>query len=153
MDRKLNPLIKVIHGTLAIPAAYDLMQRAVGGVRLNSRFGIEGLSLGKNFGIQQVIDVGCGPKPANYRNFIINNWEYLGMDFDGKYVDRAKRFVEQENLIFQRDVTEPWNLNQNFPRPTLVILAGLYHHLSDDQLEGLFSQILNNCTKDSYIYS
>ena len=82
--------------------------------------------------VQHVLDVGCGPgtNAAHFRNV-----DYLGVDINPKYIERARRKYQREFQI--ADVTTyPFAGKFDF-----VLMNSLLHHLDDVGVERLLGGV------------
>ena len=89
----------------------------------------------------KVLDVGCGP---GSRSHYFTDSRYLGIDLSAKYIKTAnERYEEYENINFlQADVNTFFSEeNEATEKFDLVILCGILHHLSDDEIENMLSRL------------
>ena len=82
--------------------------------------------------VQRILDVGCGPgtNAAHFRGL-----DYLGLDLNPKYIDRARRKFDSEFKV--ADVTT-YAFDRKFD---FVLMNSLLHHLNDGEVERLLSAI------------
>jgi SAM-dependent methyltransferase len=86
----------------------------------------------------RVLDLGCGF--GDYAPFFAERCAYLGIDHNASYIATARRLNEGLNVKFLvADVADPVVI-ENGPYD-LVMLSGVLHHLADEQVESLASQI------------
>ena len=84
-----------------------------------------------------IVDVGCGTGDA--LRYLSNFKAYYGFDIDARAIESARsRTVGRPEVTFEaRQVTAE---DLASLQPSLVILAGLLHHLDDEQAVGLLEQ-------------
>src|SRR5437764_2089726 len=82
--------------------------------------------------VQRILDVGCGPG-TNAAHF--GGLDYLGLDLNPKYIDRARRKFDSEFKV--ADVTT-YAFDRKFD---FVLMNSLLHHLNDGEVERLLSTI------------
>jgi SAM-dependent methyltransferase len=106
---------------------------AVGGLDLSPFY--RGLSTGAD---SVIVDVGCGTGDA--LRYVDRFSEYVGLDTDAIAIGFAKkRYEQQRNVSFEcRELVAD---DVKRIAPTHVIMAGLLHHLSDDDALALLSSI------------
>lgn len=145
----MNLLLKTGYKMLEISACYDFFQSVVG-----SNAYIHGV-LGKTFSdpnIRSVIDLGCGT--GSKTPFLNSKMKYLGVDVSEKYISRAnKRESDAERTYIVSDLSVPGWLPTEHMDPPIVLAMGIFHHLSDQQLESLLSQLQQNVPIGSKITS
>ncbi|HEY0294150.1 MAG TPA: class I SAM-dependent methyltransferase [Bordetella sp.] len=85
-----------------------------------------------------VVDVGCGTGDA--LNYLKSFKEYLGFDVDEVATSYAsKRFASVANASFHARLFQTEDVEKI--QPTRVVLAGLLHHLTDEQAMDLLSML------------
>jgi len=78
---------------------------------------------------QRVLDIGCGTGDA--LNYLSGYTRYVGADTDAVAIEAAKqRHGARPNTEFRCGLLTPEEVQEL--RPTVVVLAGLLHHLSDE---------------------
>jgi SAM-dependent methyltransferase len=89
---------------------------------------------------EAVLDVGCGT--GEYSR-LLNYRRYLGVDFNDRYIQSAsQRFGNDDRVRFlSMDVADVPKLNLNFDAAFCV---GVTHHLSDDELRKLVTDVLRS---------
>ena len=85
---------------------------------------------------QRVLDIGCGPSVIlDY----LTNVQYTGIDMSEKYINNAKEKYGDRATFYCTSVDELPHLDdRKFDR---VLLLGVQHHLSNDQLNLLMKSI------------
>ena len=84
-----------------------------------------------------VLDVGCGT--GDIINFLPGNIKYLGLDLSQKYIEAAKKKHSDKGMFFQSSVAD-FDYSK-IGKPDVVILIGVLHHLNDDEVKQVFSEI------------
>src|SRR5262249_44672894 len=119
---------------LGTPFVYNhLRPLALGGIDMSPLY--QRLSAGRN---AVVLDIGCGTGDAlRYLNEVE---QYVGLDTDEVAIAFAKeRFCLRSEVRFEcRRITADDVARLN---PTHVVMAGLLHHLTDDEALALFGNI------------
>lgn len=88
-----------------------------------------------------VVDVGCGTGDA--LNYLESFSSYWGFDIDEIAVSYAKeRFADKKNVTFQKRLLGANEIDQI--KPTRVVLAGLLHHITDQEVLDLFSKLASS---------
>jgi predicted TPR repeat methyltransferase len=134
----VNPIVRVAHKVLENGVCYDLFQSAVGATKTR-QFLIDAISVWEN--PKHIIDLGCGtgfsiPK-LTYTD------TYFGVDFSEKYLNLAKRIpTSMQTSFLQADLGDPfWSKGLSFTKPQVVMAMGLFHHLSNPNMEILFATL------------
>ncbi|MGX9431741.1 MULTISPECIES: class I SAM-dependent methyltransferase [Bradyrhizobium] len=114
---------------LKSPAMYQLFQEAGGffGARVNAIR--DYLSLRPNM---RIIDIGCGP--GYILRHLPRDIDYIGFDIDQSYIEHATKTFGHQGRFYCRyfDATAA----KEFAGVDLVMMNGVLHHISDDELEG-----------------
>jgi len=114
---------------LGMPWVYDrLRPLAVGGFDLSTVFGWLEASAD-----DVVLDVGCGTGFA--LEHLSTYKEYHGFDPDERAIEKARSTHSRPNTHLNARLMTPADVESL--RPTKVLLLGLMHHLSDDEVREL----------------
>lgn len=118
--------MRIYRAILGLPFVYDRVRPfVVGGIDLSplySRLGADGSAV--------VLDIGCGTGDA--LNHLRDYSRYVGFDIDEAAVRTARRcFGARPHTRFERRPCSKADVESI--SPTHVVLAGLLHHLSDEQ--------------------
>jgi SAM-dependent methyltransferase len=119
---------------LARPFVYDRVRPwVVGGVDMSPVY--ERLDAGSD---DVVLDVGCGTGDA--LRYLRSFREYHGFDVDAAAIERAReRAAGRQDVHYEaRELTEA---DLAAVEPTLVVLAGLLHHLDDSRVLALLTML------------
>jgi SAM-dependent methyltransferase len=117
---------------LAIPWVYDTLRPLAAG-------GIDFASLASFCAAtpeDRIFDLGCGTGQ------ILPHLEfqaYLGVDLDASALDRASRHAAPNIRFIEGDGWDRLYLELN---PTLVLMVGVVHHLSDDAFRAIAGRLL-----------
>jgi SAM-dependent methyltransferase len=122
-------VLDAIKGLLGHVPLYVALQRGVGADRLRYRC-LDELDLQPG---QVVLDVGCGP--AYYFERLPRGVRYFGFDTSERYIEYAKR-KWGDRADFRTEIFSEEHLDE-LPPVDSVMLLGLLHHLSDEQVRGL----------------
>ena len=117
---------------LGNPFVYNTIRPlVVGGIDLSTLYGALDISA------QDIIlDVGCGTGDA--LTYLDGFGQYWGFDIDEVAITCARnRFGKKPDVVFQTKLLETSDVDRI--KPTRVVLAGLLHHLDDQEVIGLFS--------------
>jgi SAM-dependent methyltransferase len=114
------------------PFVYDVIRPlAVGGVNLSPLYDqIRGPDA-------VILDVGCGTGSA--LRYLRQFRSYVGMDTDPVAIEHARSRHASSRVSFSTQICAPEDVRR--VQPTDVVLAGVLHHLSDEQAIGLLSAL------------
>ena len=130
-------MFQSIRSVLAIPAAYNLWWRAVGGPAWAKV--LVGQYIQPRAGAR-ILEIGCGPGTiAGY----LPDSEYVGFDMSSKYIEIARKRFPQAQFICERVSQFSLSKQQSFDA---VLALGVVHHLDDQEARQLF-QIAYNALK------
>lgn len=115
---------------LAFPFLYESFTGLLGGSKARSIYAKEYIQATSG---NRVLDIGCGPGDiVEYMPSI----DYVGFDFNQKYIDSAVRNYKGRGLFFCGKVGE---MSVDNPGSFDIALAtGVLHHLSDNEALELF---------------
>ena len=145
-----NRLVKIGHKVLALPICYDLFQTAVGSVRFRSNFVSENIS---RFKVENVLDLGCGT--ASTSKLLPENISYIGLDTSSKYLEKAsKRTANRDSKLILTDIADrAWTQSAGKLDTALGLALGIYHHISDQQLEETIHNVASVLSPGSKLVS
>lgn len=116
---------------LAVPWVYDVARSvAVGGIDLGATARFCAVSA-----TDRVLDLGCGT--AKLLEFL-RCARYLGVDLDRRALARASRHAT-DSIRFHHG--EAWEAAGRELQPTVVLMIGLVHHLSDVQFRAMVDRL------------
>jgi len=119
---KISNLIKK---PLNNPIVYSLVMKIIGSGNNKTVFVNEYVRPSKG---DKILDFGCGP--ANILDFMPQDVEYTGVDFNEKYIESARQKYGSRGKFIVADVSEG-NENPFAGQFDVVLAHGLIHHLSD----------------------
>jgi cyclopropane fatty-acyl-phospholipid synthase-like methyltransferase len=122
-------MFQYIRSVLAIPAAYNLWWRAVGGPAWAKV--LVGQYVQPRAGAR-ILEIGCGPGTiAGY----LPDSEYVGFDMSSKYIEMARKRFPQAQFVCERVSQFSLAKQQSFDA---VLALGIVHHLDDQEARQLF---------------
>jgi 2-polyprenyl-3-methyl-5-hydroxy-6-metoxy-1,4-benzoquinol methylase len=124
----------MIKNILNFPLAYKLSQK----IFLADNFRKKILQKHFKENVGRILDIGCGPGNM-VENLSFN--EYFGFDTDLNYIEYAKK--KYKNCKF---FCETFSINsiKKINKVDVVLLFGLLHHLSDEEVSELISTIIHS---------
>jgi cyclopropane fatty-acyl-phospholipid synthase-like methyltransferase len=130
-------MFQSIRSVLAIPAAYNLWWKVVGGPAWAKV--LVGQYIQPRVGAR-ILEIGCGPGTiAGY----LPDSEYVGLDVSSKYIEMARKRFPRAQFVCQRVSQFSLAKQQSFDA---VLALGIVHHL-DDQEAGQLFQIAYDALK------
>jgi len=123
---------KGIYKILNIPIVYRFIQRLFYHPRTDSYFH-------KLIGVteeKKILDVGCGPGDNALR---FPNSEYVGIDISQEYIDNANNRFGMLGRFYCVSVDEIEKTD--ITKIDIVIIRGVLHHLSDEQISGVLEKL------------
>jgi cyclopropane fatty-acyl-phospholipid synthase-like methyltransferase len=130
-------MFQFIRSVLAIPAAYNLWWKVVGGPAWAKV--LVGQYIQPRVGAR-ILEIGCGPGTiAGY----LPDSEYVGLDVSSKYIEMARKRFPRAQFVCQRVSQFSLAKQQGFDA---VLALGIVHHL-DDQEAGQLFQIAYDALK------
>lgn len=142
-----NRVVALGHIALQNQVAYDSYQLCVGGVRYRNRL-INQLSLD---GKSNFVDLGCGTGVIS--TLLPSDINYFGIDQSQKYLKKAS-LRKPDGKFSHSDVCDPkWVDDLNISKNTVVSALGLFHHLSNEQIEQLLLNLKRFLTSEDTIFS
>jgi predicted TPR repeat methyltransferase len=142
-----NRLVALGHMALQNQVAYDSYQFCVGGVRYRNKL-INELSLD---GMTNFVDLGCGTGVIS--TLLPLDVKYFGIDQSQKYLKKAS-LRKPDGRFSHSDVCDPkWVDDLNISKSSVVSALGLFHHLSDEQIKLLLSNLKRFLTPEDTIFS
>jgi cyclopropane fatty-acyl-phospholipid synthase-like methyltransferase len=130
-------MFQSIRSVLAIPAAYNLWWKVVGGPAWAKV--LVGQYIQPRVGAR-ILEIGCGPGTiAGY----LPDSEYVGLDVSSRYIEMARKRFPRAQFVCQRVSQFSLAKQQSFDA---VLALGIVHHL-DDQEAGQLFQIAYDALK------
>ena len=148
MDNRPNGIVRVAHALLANKYAYASYQFCVGGTRYRDKL-VKANVL--KFTPTQVVDMGCGP--GNSLNAIPQSTTFIGIDLSTEYLELALKNRATSTLIHGDVVDSEWMESFEHKAESLYFAMGLFHHLSDEQLFKMFSNLYRYFPSAAKIFS
>jgi cyclopropane fatty-acyl-phospholipid synthase-like methyltransferase len=122
-------MLQSIRSVLAIPAAYNLWWKVVGGPAWAKVLVSEYVQ--PRVGAR-ILEIGCGPGMiARY----LPRAEYVGFDISSKYIEMARKRFPQAQFVCERVSQFSLAKQQSFDA---VLALGIVHHLDDQEAMQLF---------------
>ena len=129
MSQKTTGVYKI----LSLFFFYRFIQKIMSGVSFREKF-VKKIIKNKN---NYILDIGCGT--ADILVSIPDNY-YYGFDISKNYINYAKnKFLSDKYQFFNEEFNH--HTMQKLPKFDFVILFGILHHLSNDQIENIFLNI------------
>ncbi len=123
-------VLSKLRSVLAVPRAYELFWRAVGGARSSAIFSREYVRARAG---DEVLDIGCGP--GTIVPFLPVGCNYTGFDISAEYIAAARERFPQARFVCERvsDYTLPRRGSFD-----VVLASGIVHHVDDAEAVKLF---------------
>lgn len=128
---------------MKVPAVYDVFSHGVARADLYSWLSASVIDAKQG---QSILDVGCGTsKILRY----LPEARYVGIDHNPEYIEASKRTYGSKGEFILGDVNDDHIRNRGqFDR---ILLLGVLHHLSDDEVIRLVSQLARTLKKDGHL--
>jgi len=130
-------MLRSFRSVLAVPAAYRLWWRLVGGpawAKVLVQDYIQPMAGAR------ILEIGCGP--GTILQYLPQS-EYLGFDLSSKYIDMARKLFPHAQFVCERVSQFSLAKHHSFD---LVLALGIVHHLEDSEAKQLF-QIAHDALK------
>lgn len=90
----------------------------------------------------KILDIGCGPGiTVHFLNKLIRQYDYIGFDFNQKYIDDAnKRYGQYGKFICSRVEDYELDISNQFD---IVIANAVLHHLNNKEATALYKTAYN----------
>jgi cyclopropane fatty-acyl-phospholipid synthase-like methyltransferase len=122
-------MLQSIRSVLAVPAAYNLWWKLVGGSGWAKVLVSEYVQ--PRVGTR-ILEIGCGPGTiARY----LPQAAYVGFDVSSKYIEMARKRCPQAQFVCERVSQFSMAKQQSFD---VVLAIGIVHHLDDQEARQLF---------------
>ena len=123
---------KGIYSILSSIFFYSLFQKIMSGTSFRKKI-VKKFIYKKGL---KVLDVGCGPAEILDS---LPKIEYFGYDINPAYINFAKKKYKKKGNFFCKEFTN--KELKKLPKFDYVLLLGILHHLSDDQIKKLMTII------------
>ncbi|RJX20468.1 MAG: class I SAM-dependent methyltransferase [Desulforudis sp.] len=120
-----------IRNILEFPIFFNVYQRMVGASRAHKIFVEEYVQPSQGVSI---LDVGCGT--GDIVKYIPDFCNYIGIDFNKKYIEKAKRKYGYKHKFFLADASKQYLMNDNID---ICFCFGVLHHLDDVSCRNLLT--------------
>ena len=124
-----------LHRILEIPLIYNIVQK----IFLHKETIMKWKTLIEENKKGVILDVGCGP--GNQSEYFVDAQKYIGIDISKAYIAKARKLfgkLGEFHILSATDIDKLPNI-----RFDLVILNGVFHHLSDNEVEEFLGKIVN----------
>ena len=148
MNNAMNSMVNYGHKVLSNRYFYTCYQYCVGGTQYRDRVIKQALNIMKPC---SVLDLGCGPGPT-FR-VLPPEIKFHGIDLSADYLKLAQKKRPSANLILGDVTAGDWHKEVHGEEFNLVLAMGLFHHLSDHQMERLISNLSLLLLPGSTIFS
>lgn len=122
-------MLRSFRSILAVPGAYQLWWRLVGGPAWAKVLVKEYIH---PIAGARILEIGCGP--GTILRYLPDS-EYLGFDLSAKYIAMAKKRFPHAQFVCERVSQFSLEKHHSFD---LVLALGIVHHLEDDEAKQLF---------------
>lgn len=96
----------------------------------------------------KVLDIGCGP--ADILDQIDQRIDYLGIDFENAYIEKArKRYGDRGQFFCKNALDLVEEQKGSFDR---ILVLALLHHLEDKEVDELLSALSKLLAKDGFLF-
>jgi predicted TPR repeat methyltransferase len=142
-----NLIVSIGHKLLENPLVYDTYQNCVGSVKYR-----KSLVASKTFKeFNNFLDIGCGT--ASTVEILQETAKYVGIDISVKYLEKARKRKNNITLLQGNVAESNWTNFVEFKEPVMCIALGIYHHLSDSDLDSMLINCKSVLPKGSQIFS
>jgi cyclopropane fatty-acyl-phospholipid synthase-like methyltransferase len=121
----MNKYLSDIRLIFNFPIIYELFQNLVGAENFRSRLINQFIKPSPS---TKVLDIGCGP--GTMRGHLPEKIDYVGLDFNVKYITRAQNKYRTCSRFYCVDVKDLHRLLRD-EKFDIVIAIGLLHHLNN----------------------
>ena len=109
-------------------------------------------NLVKHHADKTILDIGCGPGKTALE--FKGSKKYIGIDISDQYIIDAKKNFSEFGEFYCISVEK---INEgplkDINNIDMVIMKGIFHHLSDDQIDNLFLNLKTKLNKKAKIFS
>ena len=136
---------KGIHTILEFPFFYEVVQK----IFSHSKSIKEWFNLIKDCEDKVILDVGCGPGKSS--QYFTKAKKYVGIDISKIYIEHAKLNYSDTGDFFCIPIEKIDELDLN--EINMVVMNGVLHHLSDEQISNFLEKIKLKMSENSFIVS
>lgn len=123
----------MIYRLLESGFAYDLMQKIVGGNNVRRYLAEKYVRPAAG---QRILDIGCGPGSMLPYLAVAPGIEYVGIDSNPDYVQRARERYGSAGVFHCSSITQP--VGSKLSAFHVAVGFGILHHLEDEETLSLF---------------
>jgi SAM-dependent methyltransferase len=131
---------------LEAPALYHAFQRAGGFFQARVKAIRQYAPIERG---DRVLDIGCGP--GHIVEYLPNGISYFGFDIDSDYITYAQNNFGQEGAFACRHFDA--DASREFGPANVVMMNGVLHHLSDEEVLNSLSTIRDCLKPDGFLFT
>ena len=132
-DQDVGQKTNGLHSLLSLPLFYNLVQLAFKDAKTERHFD----DLVGTFENKSILDIGCGLGIDSVKYKLAAS--YTGLDLSQTYIDHAQKTYGSYGAFYCCSIDDIKKFS--FGKFDIVLLKGVLHHLTDDQIEGFFLDI------------
>lgn len=109
---------------------YSLIQKTI----LKKNFYIDLIQVINKHKVSEIIDIGCAD--SSILQHTDDKYLYYGYDLDSYFTNKSKsKYKNNNKLQFYNQSVDEINFGKFDPEKSIIVLAGLLHHIDDSQIK------------------